>query len=78
MSGLPPGINLADNDQNAIIGSVSATWALAVITILLRFTCRRISRAGFWWDDWLMVPAFVRLALPRFHHLSIHQSRQTN
>ncbi|KAF2791430.1 hypothetical protein K505DRAFT_309506 [Melanomma pulvis-pyrius CBS 109.77] len=59
MAGLPPGINLADDNQSQIIGSVSATWALATIALTLRFICRRISKAGFWWDDYLMVPAYV-------------------
>jgi hypothetical protein len=60
MAGLPPGINLADDVQNEIIGSISATWALATIAMALRFACRRISKAGFWWDDYLMIPAYVR------------------
>jgi hypothetical protein len=38
---------------------VSATWALATIAVFLRFLCRRISNAGFWWDDYLMVPAYL-------------------
>lgn len=40
-------------------GAVSVTWGLAVIAIFLRFTCRRISKAGLWWDDYLMIPAFI-------------------
>jgi len=59
MAGIPPGINLADDESKDIIGAISATWALATIAIGLRFACRRLSRAGFWWDDWLMVPAYV-------------------
>ncbi|KAH3939755.1 hypothetical protein HBI56_224330 [Parastagonospora nodorum] len=57
--GLPPGIDLAANQQPRIIGSVAATWALATIALVLRFYCRRLSKAGFWWDDYLMIPAYI-------------------
>lgn len=40
-------------------GSVSATWALATAAIMLRFLCRRISKANLWWDDYLMIPAYI-------------------
>ncbi|PVH94791.1 hypothetical protein DM02DRAFT_538717 [Periconia macrospinosa] len=59
MAGLPPGINLTDDKQPQIIGSVSATWALATLAIMLRFLCRRISKANLWWDDYLMIPAYI-------------------
>lgn len=26
---------------------------------MLRFLCRRISKANFWWDDYLMIPAYI-------------------
>ena len=42
-----------------IHGSIIATWALALITVCLRFIARRLSNAGFWYDDWLLVPATV-------------------
>lgn len=56
----PSGIDLGASQQSEIIGSITATWALAVICVALRFLARRVSRAGFWWDDWLMVPALVK------------------
>ena len=49
------------NQVKQIKGSIIATWALAVIAVCLRFTTRRLSEAGFWYDDWLMVPATVSL-----------------
>jgi len=85
MAGLPPGINLADNIQGDIIGSISATWALATVVITMRLACRRISKAGFWWDDYLMIPAYVcgflggleqtMLMNRRFSHPSCHGSQ---
>lgn len=57
----PPGIDLGASQQTEIVGSIVATWVFAVICVALRFFARRISRAGFWWDDWLMIPALVKL-----------------
>ncbi|KAL8727983.1 MAG: hypothetical protein Q9181_005500 [Wetmoreana brouardii] len=43
-----------------MLGVNIATFCLAVIAIILRFTARRLTHAAFWWDDWLMLPAIVR------------------
>ena len=56
----PPGVDLKATQQTEIVGSIIATWVFAVICVALRFFARRISRAGFWWDDWLMIPALVK------------------
>ena len=40
-------------------GPALATWALASIAVCLRFIARRMSKSGFWYDDWLLVPALV-------------------
>ncbi|MCJ1459972.1 hypothetical protein MMC28_010351 [Mycoblastus sanguinarius] len=47
--------------QNTIRGVIIATWILAVLAVSFRLFARRLSGAGFWWDDWLMVPALVRM-----------------
>lgn len=44
-----------------IQGSIIATWALALVSVCLRFIARRLSKAGFWYDDWLIVPATVSI-----------------
>ena len=59
MNGPPPGIDLAETQVPRILGVNIATFTLAIIAIILRFVSRRISRAPFWWDDWLMIPAIV-------------------
>ena len=52
----------ADSNENTQIkGSITATWALAVIAVCLRFIARRLSKAGFWYDDWFIVPAIVSI-----------------
>jgi hypothetical protein len=62
----PPGIDLAASKQPQTRGLIISTWVLALLAVALRFYARRISKAGFWWDDWLMIPALVdipRLAI---------------
>ena len=45
--------------RGPISGSVLALWYYAVLGLCLRFLARRLSKAGFWYDDWLLIPAFV-------------------
>ena len=40
---------------------------MASIAVCLRLAARRLSKAGFWYDDWLMVPAPVSSLLSRLH-----------
>lgn len=47
------------DDRNRVRGAVLATWLLALVTLFLRFSARRISSAGFWYDDGLLIPALV-------------------
>ena len=46
-------------ERGAIRGSVLALWFYAVLGLCLRFLARRLSKAGFWYDDWLLIPAIV-------------------
>ena len=49
-------------NENALIkGSIIATWTLAVVAICLRFIARGLSKARFWYDDWLVLPATVSI-----------------
>ncbi len=45
----------------AIRGSIIATWILAFIAVALRFIARRLSKAGLWYDDIMIIPALVFL-----------------
>lgn len=62
----PSGVNLNGNAQLLIAGAVFSTWVLAVIAVVLRFASRRIAKAGFWVDDWLMLPALAICTLLTF------------
>ncbi|KAL3467936.1 hypothetical protein BJX64DRAFT_282825 [Aspergillus heterothallicus] len=52
---VPPGIDLTADQGPKIRGAVVSTWALSVVFVLLRFLSRYLARAGFWWDDWLIL-----------------------
>lgn len=47
------------SENTRIGGSILATWTLTLITVCLRYFARTLSKAGFWYDDWLIVPATV-------------------
>ena len=42
-----------------IRGSVLALWFYALLGLCLRFYARRLTKADFWYDDWLLIPAMV-------------------
>ena len=45
--------------RGTIRGSALALWSYALFGLCLRFLSRRLSKAGFWYDDWLLIPAMV-------------------
>ena len=45
--------------RDAIRVSALALWFYALLGLCLRVLARRLSKAGFWYDDWLLIPAFV-------------------
>ncbi|KAK0508855.1 hypothetical protein JMJ35_009131 [Cladonia borealis] len=45
--------------RDAIRVSALALWFYALLGVCLRFLARRLSKAGFWYDDWLLIPAFL-------------------
>ncbi|CAD6593677.1 MAG: hypothetical protein ASARMPRED_007807 [Alectoria sarmentosa] len=70
MSGLPaaelhqPGFNLHADQGDRILGTMVALIALASTFVVLRLTSRHLARAGFWWDDVLMVIALLLATVP--------------
>ena len=72
MESLPPDINLSATQQPRILGADLFTYCLAVLVVILRFISRKISKAPYWWDDWLMVPAIVRLRIDILASLDIN------
>jgi hypothetical protein len=56
---VPEGVNLNDNEQPAILGTVIVTWLLLLLTFGGRIVCRRILHTPLRLDDWLIIPAVV-------------------
>lgn len=52
------------NRTGEIYGSVIVLTVIAVTAVVLRFLARKISSAGFWWDDWTITTALVNLSDP--------------
>lgn len=46
-----------------VIASIAVTLPLAALVLVLRLVARRMTRAGYGFDDWLAVLAFVRQPL---------------
>ena len=42
-------------------GTIILLWAIALIAVSSRFLARRLTKAGLWYDDWLMIPAMVSI-----------------
>lgn len=38
-----------------------ALQVLSTFFVILRFISRKVAGAGFWWDDWAIIPALVCL-----------------
>ena len=60
MDGPPPGIDLSETQVPRLLAVTFATFALATIAVVLRFVSRRLVHTYLWWDDWLIVVAWVR------------------
>lgn len=49
------------SEDTPIRGPVITTWALALAAVCLRYCARKVSKAGFWFDDWLIITATVSI-----------------
>ena len=55
----PPGIDLYANQSPRVISSGIALIILPTLFVIVRFASRAIARAGFWWDDLLVVVSLL-------------------
>ena len=61
MASASANVDLSESQQPRLYGTYSSTWLLAIIAVALRMLCRkRLSRAGFWWDDYVICLSLVR------------------
>lgn len=49
------------NRTGDIYGSMITLTVIAIIAVILRLFARKISKASFWWDDWTIIIALVKL-----------------
>ncbi len=57
----PPGAYPLDMDDKSgtILASIWVLTGLSSVFIVLRAYCKIISRRGLWWDDYVMILAWV-------------------
>jgi len=49
-----------DDRGGAILAAHWFLTGLATVFLALRIYCKRISRLRLWWDDWVLIAAWVR------------------
>ena len=55
----PPGIDLQADQGPRVISSGIALIILPTVFVIVRFVSRFIAKAGFWWDDLLVVVSLL-------------------
>lgn len=55
--------DLSDNYRPSLYGAATVTYILATSAVVLRFFARRLQHLNYWYDDWLIVVAWVRETL---------------
>ena len=59
----PPGIDLNADQGPRLVGSMTTLIVLPTLFVIARLISRKVARAGYWWDDLLVVVACVSDAL---------------
>ena len=52
-------LNLTANLQPKIYVASCIVYFLAILAVALRFYARKLVRASFWWDDWLIIVSLI-------------------
>lgn len=67
----PPGTDLSESQTPRIIAASITLISLSTTAVILRLIARKLSRAGFWWDDWAILGALVCLSLLYFQSVRV-------
>ncbi len=51
---------VSESKQPELYAALITTNVLAALAVSMRFLSRRLSRFKWWYDDWLILAAFVR------------------
>ena len=57
---VPPGLDLEESKATSVIASTIVLFVLGTIGVALRFYARRKGGQDLWWDDYLVIFAWVR------------------
>lgn len=49
--------------ETALFGGTISLVALATIAVALRMYARSITKARYWWDDWVLILALVNIQI---------------
>lgn len=52
--------DLSDTYRPSLYAAAIVTYILATGAVILRFIARRLTHLNYWYDDWLIVVAWVR------------------
>ncbi|KAM0796944.1 hypothetical protein BDR22DRAFT_811162 [Usnea florida] len=55
----PPGLDIYASRQPSVYAATIITCILAIVAIGLRIWCRKLTKSGYDWDDWLVIVAGV-------------------
>lgn len=55
----PPGLDIHASRQPSVYAATIITCSLAIVAVGLRIWCRKLTKAGYDWDDWLVAAAGV-------------------
>ena len=55
----PPGVDLNADQGPRLVASMIALIVLPTLFVIARLVSRKVARAGYWWDDVLVVLACV-------------------
>ena len=48
-----------DNYGPHLLGAIWTLWAVASVFLILRVYCKWFRHRGLWWDDWVLIAAWV-------------------
>lgn len=65
----PPGLDIHASRQASIYAASITTEALALVAVVLRFWCRKMTKTAYRLDDWLVVAAAVSIYQSFYLHV---------
>ena len=55
-------LDLSKDPGPTVNAAIWSTGAVSTVFLLLRIYCKQIKAKGLWWDDYLLIAAWVRLS----------------